>query len=100
MSSGEIKHEDTFVKTSPIWLGELIICLIIIGSFIFTYFYFLGTISNELNDKQRNVISYDAEELKKYEQDTLHGLSLDKSGKSMQIPIDYAMDLVIENYKK
>ena len=100
MSSGEIKHEDTFIKTSPIWIGEIIICLIIIGSFIFTYFYFLGTISNELNAKQKEVYSNDAEKLKLYEQNTLYNLSLNKPGNSLQIPIDYAMDLVIEKYKQ
>ena len=100
MSSGEIKHENTFIKTSPIWLGEIIICLIIIGSFIFTYFYFLGTISNELNQKQGDTYSYESEQLNRYEETALHSLVLSKNGKSLQVPIDFAMDLVVDKYKK
>ena len=98
--TGKINHDQTGVAVGRLWFTVIFTSFFIVVVFVVGFFFFKSTISMELNLKDDTDTSLEIKRLRQYEQDSLHQLKWkSKSKGTVQIPIDLAIDNVVEDYK-
>ena len=96
---GEIHHEETEPQSYGIGLSAAITVITVVGSILWSYFYFQGTVTAEKNEKEQTPVSLEVQKLRVYEEEELHNLHwVNKETKHVKISIDMAMRDVVSSY--
>jgi len=97
MSSG---YEKKDVSVKAIAISTLALVVLIVVMVIFVRDYFVFNMENAITDSALNSPLKELLEIQKTEKDLLtHFRLLDKDKGVYQIPIELAMDLVVQDYK-
>jgi len=100
-----INPVENFDKTDPASLKiGLAVLGIVVGLavvIIFSFYYYQGVISAEQDRQEITETSLALKKIRSYETEMLNGVAwVDKKKNIVKIPIDFAMEQVIQEYRK
>ena len=100
-SSETINHDTSDHNYNVLIAAVIIIGVLLTIVFIGSYFYFIGTVSNEQIAKQNTGKNKNLAEIQLYEQETLSSFDwVDKSKRIVKVPINFAMSQIGNEYNK
>jgi hypothetical protein len=100
-STGEINHDQSEPNNKLLLYSALITVLLLILSFLFTLGLFRSSLTYELNDKDNTNIPKSVVKMRIYEDEALYSTKwIDKQKKTIQVTIDIAKKIVIDDYSK
>lgn len=100
LHSHEIHHDTNMPDQSMIWLSYFAASLFVIGSFVFIFYFYQTTRSNEQAKKEWYGSYVPLEQLHLYESEQLHTYQwIDQAKGIVKVPIDIAMTALIQENK-
>lgn len=96
-----VRHDLTEPRSFEIGLWILALTILLVLSFISTWFFYRSRSSQELNLKEQTPVPIALQQLRNYEQQELNSVKwLNQNEDKIQIPIQQAMELVIRDYSQ
>lgn len=100
-SIGEINHDQSEPNNKYLLFSALITVLLLILSFLFTVVLFRSSLTLELNVKDNTDIPKSIVKKRIYEDEALYSTKwIDKDKKTIQVTIDVAKKIVVDDYSK
>jgi len=100
LHSHEINHDTNMPNQSMIWLSYTAASLFVIASFIFVFYFYQTTRSNEQAKKEWYGSYVPLEQLRLYESEQLHTYQwVDQAKGLVKVPIDIAMVELVKEHK-